>query len=583
MATSGYIDKVSYCPTNGGWLVCGWIPVAPALARGLPLLSALVDVAAKAATSDLPAQLALFDRSDLGNTGTGMVLFLRGDARLAEGLRHLRLRFGRNGFQVEAVAATAYPSEPEMVRLCRSLVATSFAGHRDELAAVLRNEGFRGVDTLEALPELVRGGVDELIVCRPDGVALMGWIVAAPGAVRTMTLCTAEQAVDLDPAAMVWVERLDVLDTVGRPLGLEDGRCGFMAFLPATLLPHEPAWLRIETCDARVGYATIPARRLRGLSAIRRILTVLDGQDADVRTALDTVVGPACGRLNRARLAVPAKVATARFGPQAAAPRYSVVIPLFGRIDYLEHQLAAMSFADDTDQRQVIYVLDDPPRRRELLALAESAYARFGVPFEVLLLDENRGYAPANNHGLDAARGEFVCYLNSDVFARAPDFLRRLTADLVANPDIGVVGGLLLYEDGSVQHEGMVMKPLAAKGGLAFPLHPRKGWRPRAGAGLERCDMVTGACMLMRRSLAGQLGGFDESFIIGDFEDADLCVRLRAAGHLAAVDHDVQLYHLERQSQAMPDHRWRGNLTLYNAWLYDRHRRDEAGAHAVPG
>ena len=582
MATSGYVDKIGRIPTSGGWLVCGWIPVAPALARGLPLLSAAVDVVGKATAGNLTAQIGLFDRADLGNTGTGMVLFVRGDGGLVEGLKHIKLRFGRNSFQIEAVPNTATLAEAEMVRLGRSLVGSCFGGHLDELSATLRNEGFRGVDTLESLPELVRAGIDELIVCRPDGAVLLGWMLAAPGAVQSMTLCTKDQFVDVDLAALVPTERLDVLDTVGRTYGFDDSRCGFIAFVPARFPAHEPAWLRIGAAEGRVGYTTIPPRRLRGLPAIRRILTVLDVQDGDVRAAFDRVAGPACSRLNDARLSMPPSVATARFGEAAGAPRYSLIIPLFKRIDYLEHQLAAMSFADDCDQWQVIYVLDDPPRRRALLQLAESVHARFGVPFEILLLGENLGYAPANNQGLAAARGEFVCYLNSDVFPCAPDFLHRLAADLDDNPDIGVVGGLLLYEDGSVQHEGMVMRPLPSKSGLSFPMHPRKGWRPREGVGLERCEMVTGACMVMRRSLAEQLGGFDESFIVGDFEDADLCARLRDMGRVAAVDHDVRFYHLERQSQVMPDDRWRDNLTLYNAWRYDQRRRPGAIQNARP-
>ncbi len=581
MAAAGYIDKLSFFPAGGGWLLSGWIPVAPALARGLPLKSAVVDIVARTPATGQTAQFGLFERPDLGTTGTGLVLFIRGDAALTEGLKHVRLRFGRTGFQADTSPATARPPEAEMVRFCRTLVATCFDGQLDDLSTTLRNEGFRGVDTLEGLPELVRGGVDELVVCRPDGVVLMGWTVAAPGTVRSMTLCTAGQFIDVDPAATVRTDRLDVVDSVGRALGLEDTRCGFVAFLPATLGATEPAWLRVETCDGRTGYVTVPTRRLHGLPAIRRMLTLLDVADADLRPALDAVIGPACSRLQAERLGAPPTLSVAQYGAAVAAPRFSLVIPLFGRIDFLEHQLAALSFAEGLDRCQVIYVLDDPPRRRALLQLAESVHARFQVPFELLMLDQNLGYAPANNRGLAAARGEFVCYLNSDVFPRTPDFLHRLAADLDAHPEIGAVGGLLLFEDGSVQHEGMVMQALPGQAGLSFPLHPRKGWRPRPDAGLEWCDMITGACMLMRRSLAEQLGGFDEGFIIGDFEDADLCRRLRASGHVAAVDHDVTLYHLERQSQAAPDAGWRSRLTLYNAWLYEQRQRGVATAQAA--
>jgi GT2 family glycosyltransferase len=76
--------------------------------------------------------------------------------------------------------------------------------------------------------------------------------------------------------------------------------------------------------------------------------------------------------------------------------------------------------------------------------------------------------------------------------------------------------------------------------------------------------------MVMRRALALDLGGFDESYIIGDFEDSDLCLKLRERGLACAVDMHAQLYHLERQSQAGTENRWRMNLTVYNAWVHER-------------
>jgi GT2 family glycosyltransferase len=66
------------------------------------------------------------------------------------------------------------------------------------------------------------------------------------------------------------------------------------------------------------------------------------------------------------------------------------------------------------------------------------------------------------------------------------------------------------------------------------------------------------------------VGGFDEVYVIGDFEDSDLCLRLRALGFGCAVDPEVQLYHLERKSQVSSAAMWRQNLTIYNAWQHQR-------------
>jgi GT2 family glycosyltransferase len=105
---------------------------------------------------------------------------------------------------------------------------------------------------------------------------------------------------------------------------------------------------------------------------------------------------------------------------------------------------------------------------------------------------------------------------------------------------------------------------------MLFPMHSRKGWRPRQNVSIERRLAITGACMVMRLELANDLQGFDESFIIGDFEDTDLCMRLHKRNLACAIDHRVRLYHLERKSQVSSGQRWRNNLTLFNAWIHQK-------------
>ena len=67
-----------------------------------------------------------------------------------------------------------------------------------------------------------------------------------------------------------------------------------------------------------------------------------------------------------------------------------------------------------------------------------------------------------------------------------------------------------------------------------------------------------------------ELGGFDTDYVIGDFEDADLCFRIRALRLDCAVHEDAVLWHLERQSQGTPGNFWRHNLTLVNAATFAR-------------
>jgi GT2 family glycosyltransferase len=160
--------------------------------------------------------------------------------------------------------------------------------------------------------------------------------------------------------------------------------------------------------------------------------------------------------------------------------------------------------------------------------------------------------------------------LNSDVFPNAPGDFDDLAARLEADPGLGAVGPLLLFEDGAIQHQGMEFERLAAFCDMHFPFHPGKGLLPTADTGLRVAPAITGACMILRRAELETLGGLDPAFLVGDFEDSDLCLRLAASGKRVAVDHGVRMHHLERQSQAGSEQRWRMNLTLYNAWTHEQ-------------
>ena len=453
-------------------------------------------------------------------------------------------------------------------RLRPILAGAARDGGRAELLALLSRRGYSGEDTLDRLTDFVALDIDTAILCPPDGLLLIGWCLAAPGTLARLRLRCGDKAAELRLAEAITMERGDVITALGAARGLTDPRCGFIAFAADIVAGDEPAYLQVETARREIGFKTLPPRGLRGLAAMRRILADVQVQYDEVVPALQGVVAPAIGRLQAERLRQPPAVTEITFGPPVPAPRASLVVPLYGRIDFMECQLGLLAARGGSDGTELIYVLDDPPKRRELHALADSLYQRFAIPFRLLLLDRNIGFAPASNIGLARARGVYVGFLNSDVFPGTPDWLARLIARLEADPRLGAVGPLLLFEDGSVQHEGMELEAMPALGGLRFPRHRRKGWRPRASPGLVPERLITAACLLMRRALAEELGGFDEAYVLGDFEDTDLCMKIAGRGLTCAVDHDVVLYHLERRSQEDPGRRWRSNLTLYNAWVH---------------
>lgn len=415
-----------------------------------------------------------------------------------------------------------------------------------------------------ALAGAVHFDVDSCTVCPPDGILLVGWLIAPPGAVSGMRLLAGTLAAELDPARFIIVHRPDVRAHLGGGAEMRED-CGFVAFVAGTLAAGEKLFLEVTRADGEVMAREAPAPARHGMAAIRDLLGLFDLRHGALAAAFDDVAGPAMERLAASVIAQPLPREAMQFGAAPAEPRLSLVVPLYGRLDFMEYQLALLSRHKGARDYDIIYVLDDPPRRRAAELLADSCFQRFGLPFRLVALGRNAGYAPANNVGIGLARGRIVALVNSDVMPTDADGFDRLADRLEADAGLGAVGPVLLFEDGTVQHQGMAFERLAEFAGWHFPLHVRKGLRPPDDAGLHDQAAITAACMLLPRDLLVELGGFDEGYLIGDFEDADLCLRLVEKGYRVAVDHGVRMHHLERQSQAGSEQRWRMNLTLHNA------------------
>ena len=565
----GYVDFFGYCNAAGGWLFSGWVPRPPNTDQPEP-----VEFLAQFELSQTKgrATVAFYQRADLDQKSIGVIAFVPGSSRVAGALQHVMFMLNAVKFQVQAGHGTQRLDDMEVVDRVRSnLIHQAFANrNREYLLSITARRGFTGQDTLSTLGEPILLEIDEAILCPPDGVLVKGWLIAAPGTIRSLRMRSGPMSGELALADSIAVSRPDVIDAVGRSVGFTDTRCGFISYVPAAISPGDATYIEVELESGEIGFKKLTLSKGSGLDAIRRILDGIQVRYGEMDPAFDKVLGPAVSSLNVARLRTPVSAVPIEFGVAPKTPRFSLIIPLYGRVDFIEYQIALFSRHRGMRETEILYVLDDPSKRRELESLAESTFERFGIPFTVLLLPVNIGFGPANNVGLRAARGDYICFLNSDIFPITEDWMERLVKRLKENSDLGTVGARLLFEDGSIQHEGCFYRTIAEFGNWTFVDHFNKGRRPEPDQGLRLCDVITGACMVMSRALAQQLGGFDESYIIGDFEDSDLCRKVAALGLTSAVDNDVLLYHLERKSQIGPSQNWRMNLTLYNAWVHQR-------------
>lgn len=256
------------------------------------------------------------------------------------------------------------------------------------------------------------------------------------------------------------------------------------------------------------------------------------------------------------------------FGAVPEAADISVVVPLYRRVDLIEHQLA--QFANDPGMldAELIYVLDSPELATELLPRVAELHDLYRVPFRLATLSRNGGFAVAGNRGAALARGRLLLLLNSDVLPARPGWLAELGAAFDELPEVGAVAPKLLYDDGSIQHAGLEFRPNPASGGLEIA-HSFKGLHGRFAGANERRPVpaLSGACLLLERERYEKLGGFSADYVKGGYEDADLCMRLQEQGLETWYVPEVELFHLEGRSY-VPTATDMSNR--FNAWLFDQ-------------
>jgi N-acetylglucosaminyl-diphospho-decaprenol L-rhamnosyltransferase len=174
---------------------------------------------------------------------------------------------------------------------------------------------------------------------------------------------------------------------------------------------------------------------------------------------------------------------------------------------------------------------------------------------------ENLGYSRGNNLGLAAARGRWLLVLNPDTRADA-GALASLLAYAAANLQAGILGPQLLNPDDTPQSSRRRFPTLLTaffESTWLAPLAPpalldRYYARDLPAGAPAEVDWVTGACLLIRREVYEQIGGFDEGFFMYS-EEMDYCRRAQAAGWRVAHVPQARVYHYEGKSseQAVPE------------------------------
>ncbi|CAM3878180.1 glycosyltransferase [Alicyclobacillus pomorum] len=227
-------------------------------------------------------------------------------------------------------------------------------------------------------------------------------------------------------------------------------------------------------------------------------------------------------------------------GQPATETLVSIIIPTFNNVDFPKQCVHSLKNTVESVHFEIIVVDDGSSMdvQRSLQSWSDEARVK------LVLKPVNEGFSRTVNAGIRMASGEYVLLLNNDVIFNESGWLEKIIETINASPNIGIVGARLLYPDGRIQHAGCY--PSAH--GWFDHYHRFQPHNYPAAQITTDVPAVTGALMLIRRSVLEDVGFLSEDYFIA-FEDIDLCYRARQHGWRTVYCGAASAVHLEGQTR----------------------------------
>lgn len=234
----------------------------------------------------------------------------------------------------------------------------------------------------------------------------------------------------------------------------------------------------------------------------------------------------------------------------SVVPLVSVIIPTRNNKLLLEKCIASIISKTTYPNFEILIVNNNSDEPETLKYLDE---IRLTGKFRVIDDPSPFNFSAINNRVARGAEGEFICLLNDDTEVITNDWLTEMVS-IGSQPGVGIVGAKLYYPDNTLQHGGVIL----GIGGVAGHSHK---YLPRSERGyfgrislIHELSAVTAACMLVRKSVYFEIGGFDEENLTVAFNDIDFCLKVRNAGHKIIWTPFAELYHYESASRGDDQH-----------------------------
>ncbi|WP_051598557.1 glycosyltransferase [Selenomonas ruminantium] len=224
----------------------------------------------------------------------------------------------------------------------------------------------------------------------------------------------------------------------------------------------------------------------------------------------------------------------------------SIIIPMKDKYELTDACVKSIIEKSNYSNYEII-ILDNNSEKVDTISWLEKII-KFDKRIRVEKADMEFNWSKINNYGVSLSSGDVFVFLNNDTVIISNDWLERLMENAMRK-DTGVVGAMLLYEDDTIQHAGVVVGMNGWADHVFKAQAPVHMTSPFASPALNRNVLaVTGACMAVSRKTWMEIGGFDEEFVICG-SDVELGIRAHEKGLFNLYNAQVKLYHLESKSR----------------------------------
>jgi glycosyltransferase involved in cell wall biosynthesis len=233
----------------------------------------------------------------------------------------------------------------------------------------------------------------------------------------------------------------------------------------------------------------------------------------------------------------------------AAPPLITIIIPTKNKC-YLLRKCIDSILAKTTYLNYEILIIDNGSDEHEILTYFNDISASNNI--RIIKDDSLFNYSALNNKAVKLAKGDLICLMNNDIEVISPDWLTEMVS-LALLPGAGAVGARLWYPNNTLQHAGVII----GIGGVAGHVHHNapQGYQGYFGRMAVRSNFsaVTGACLVIKKSIYIEVGGLNEIQLKIAFNDIDFCLRVRDAGYRNILTPYANLYHHESASRGQED------------------------------